>query len=121
MFASGVDLIPGDTNDLADVYIGDRPDPEDFADADQDGILDCYETGGIKTGYGTITTDPGNDDHDGDSLRDGFEVGVPVSVITYFGDLDPEAKGDVIFVGGFSNPILADTCLLYTSPSPRDS
>ena len=58
-------------------------------------------------------------DTDNDGLTDTFEntIGTNPNLFDTDGDgLDDGAEQDI----HFTNPLEADTCLLYTSPSPRD-
>ena len=95
-------------NDGDEVNAGTNPtDPGIFpvvpTDTDGDGLTDDQET--------INGTDPNNPDTDEDGFSDGeeFEAGTnPIDIEDF-----PQQKPNEIYT-------LADDCLLYTSPSPRD-
>ena len=117
-------------------------------DSDNDGLNDNVETNtGTFVGQGDTGTDPNIADTDGDTFEDGFEIafnrgGDPTDIDSLpsllenydavggdwlsaadFGAVDINGDGlgsdGFLFFGDFTG--VANDCLLYTSPSPRDS
>ena len=97
------DLDSDNVSNLTEFENGTDPQDED---SDDDNLNDGVETNtGIFLSSDDTGTDPLNDDSDSDGLSDGVEN----PDLPY---VDADQTG--------SDPNIVDTCLLYTSPSPRD-
>ena len=94
-----------------------------FTDDDDDGMLGpenvFVDVSGLVTSGTDGYTDPNDSDLNG--VNDYMEVGDTVDIITNPSTLNVLLFDDTIFVGSGSSPsIISQSCLLYTSPSPRD-
>ena len=106
------------TVDADDDGIPDFQDPDSSGaadlDDDEDGLTNAEE---LNAG-----TDPEIPDTDGDGLSDGTEVNTHGTDPTN-PDTDGDGANDGAEIDAGSDPLDTDTggtCLLYTSPSPRD-
>ena len=73
-----------------------------------------YKVSGTKLGLTTSLAVEGDLEVDGDIT---FRAGAGAGGTLTFGDLDTD---NIIFNADVQSSIVPDTCLLYTSPSPRD-